>query len=73
MSGYGYTVKMDEEIMIIFGGITIKNKTWTDNITSLDLYNNCEKIQDNMVTLPYDFMTCGEELLNDMWMYHVLS
>jgi hypothetical protein len=53
MSGYGHTVKMDEEIMIIFGGITIKNKTWTDNVTSLDLYNNCEKIQNNIVTLPY--------------------
>jgi len=66
MSGYGYTVKMDEEIVIIFGGITIKNKTWSDNITLLDVYNNCEKIMENTVKFPYDYMTCGEELLNDM-------
>jgi hypothetical protein len=39
MGGYGHTIKLDEEIMIIFGGITARQKYWSDGILDYSLYN----------------------------------
>ena len=75
MGNHGYTVPVDQEYMVIFGGITARDQTFNDsNGVEYDLFNNCE--QYTALTgneLPGDMTTCGEELLNDVWIYNVLD
>ena len=76
MGANGYTIPIETEFMLIFGGITARDITFTDPIdgTVYDIYNNCElyeTITSNKIN--ETFATCGEELLNDIWIYNVLS
>jgi hypothetical protein len=75
MGNHGYTVPIDQEYMIIFGGITARDIRFTDSSgVSHDIYNNCEQFSDlTGEELPKDMATCGEELLNDVWIYNVLN
>jgi len=61
--------------MLIFGGITARSIYYKDNVgigANYDLYTNCEKYFDltgKDPTLNKTISTCGEEILNDIWMY----
>lgn len=61
--------------MLIFGGITARSIYYKDNVgigANYDLYTNCEKYFDltgKDPTLNKTISTCGEEILNDIWIY----
>ena len=43
MGNYGYTVPIDEEYMLIFGGITARRIEYKDSVNQVyDLYTTCE-------------------------------
>jgi hypothetical protein len=67
----GYPVIPDEEIMLIFGGLTFRWKTFNDNTTLI--FDDCEDYDtiEGTSELPDYLKDCGEELLNDIWRYHV--
>lgn len=66
---------VDEEFMLIFGGITAKHVDFKDQVgvgRTYDLYTSCEDYtaltgqdQASNKTLA----TCAEEILNDIWIY----
>jgi hypothetical protein len=60
-----------EEIILVFGGMTYRNKTFGVNKTNI--FDRCEdyNILTGLNTLEDTLKNCGEELLNDMWRYHV--
>ena len=48
-----------------------KNETLTGEPEIYDIYNNCEDYENLMgEELPYFLKTCGEEMLNDVWIYN---
>lgn len=61
----------NEEIVLIFGGMSKRNKTFGSD--KKKIFDNCEdySILTGLVTLEDRLKNCGEELLNDMWRYHV--
>jgi hypothetical protein len=60
--------------MIIHGGQTFRNRTFT-NVEGkvMDIYNLCEQMFeiDEDGNKPYYLRTCGEEILNDLWFYQI--
>lgn len=61
-----------EEIILVFGGLTYRNKRFGPENKTL-IFDKCEDyhlITGNS-TLEDRLKSCGEELLNDMWRYHV--
>ena len=75
MTEYGYNVDIDEEIMLIFGGLTQRKRSFQSEDGEFEVYNYCEKYQSftDETELPYSLLTCGEEMLNDIWMYNTRS
>lgn len=63
----GQVVEVDEEIMLVFGGKTIRNKKDTNGNL---LYDVCEDHPSD--SRPDKWKSCGEELLNELWRYHIL-
>jgi len=67
--------------MLVFGGLTYRNKSFGDNSTlvfedceneELKLFWNATSGQIEKYTdIPDYYKSCGEELLNDIWRYHV--
>lgn len=61
--------------MLIFGGMTFRNKTFTDGKKTYYAYEDCEKF--SSVTgisadhIPDNYRQCAEELLNDIWIYYI--
>lgn len=44
MAEYGYNVDVDEEIMLVFGGLTQRKRTFTSSEgEDYEVYNYCEK------------------------------
>jgi hypothetical protein len=44
MGNIGYTIPIDQEYMLIFGGITAREISYTDKVgQEYDLYTTCEK------------------------------
>ena len=72
MTEYGYNVDIDEEIMLIFGGLTQRKRSFQSEDGEFEVYNYCEKYQSfiDESELPYSLLTCGVEMLNDIWMYN---
>lgn len=73
---HGQAVVVNEEIMLVFGGMIRRDRSFLDltqeDGDDLDIYNYCEDYERiNNKPLPYLLRTCGEELMNDLWMYHV--
>lgn len=54
--------------MLVFGGRTYRNLTGADGKL---LFENCEN--ENLTELDLDAVayTCGEQMLNDLWRYHI--
>ena len=72
---HGYTVPIDREFMLIFGGVTARDITFKDDDgNEYDIYNFCERYEE-LTGNPRNttYSTCGEELLNDVWIYEVLE
>ena len=71
MDDTGYPIVFGDEVVLIFGGLTYRNKTFGPN--NENIFENCEDYATVMgnSTLPDNLKSCGEELLNDMWRYHV--
>jgi hypothetical protein len=71
MDNTGHVIIPDEEVMLVFGGLTYRNKNFLDNTTIL--FDECENYETltGDTSLPDSFKNCGEELLNDIWMYHL--
>eukprot|EP00347_Sterkiella_histriomuscorum_P007988 403346798 len=67
----GYPYMPEQQMILVFGGITYRNKTFGVNKTSV--YDKCEDYYaiTGKTTLEDKLKNCGEELLNDMWRYHV--
>ena len=73
---HGQAVVVNEEIMLVFGGMIRRDRSFVDltqeDGDDLDIYNYCEDYERiNNKPLPYLLRTCGEELMADLWMYHV--
>lgn len=68
-------VPVDREFMLIFGGLTARDKTFQDSDNNTyDIYNYCERYTELTGMNKTEFLaTCGEELLNDVWIYEVLA
>lgn len=80
MGNHGTTVPIDKEYMLIFGGMTAREKYFNDTENNTyDIYNYCERLTeltaDNVdaANISMALKTCGEELLSDVWIYNVLS
>lgn len=65
----------NEEVMLIWGGITYRNRTFTDGKITYNIFDDCEAYsrvtgitEDNMADV---WKKCGEELVDDMWFYYV--
>jgi hypothetical protein len=74
MGNNGFTIPIDREFMLIMGGITARDLSFvgTDGNT-YNLYNFCEDYTSlTGLNATGVFLTCGEELLNDIWIYDVL-
>ena len=69
----GQAIIPGEEIMLIYGGITSRERYI--NGTKLDLFQNCEfydeKFNTQAENRPLTFKNCGEEILPDIWRYHI--
>lgn len=69
----GYAITMDDEIMLIFGGITWRNKTYTSTSkNTYYIFDDCESyasVTGESKEKPDSLKSCGEELLNDLWRY----
>jgi hypothetical protein len=75
MGNHGHTIPIDKEYMLIFGGLTARDKTFEDADGNIyDIYNYCERYTEIIgLNLTTALATCGEELLNDIWIYSVLE
>lgn len=58
----GQIVEVDEEVMLVFGGKTIREKRDTNNNL---LYDVCEDHPSD--SRPDKWKSCGEELMNELW------
>ena len=74
MASHGYAVHSNEEIMLIFGGLTARSREFVKEDKQAELYNDCEDYSDQLGDNKEDYYqrTCGEEILGDMWMYHIV-
>ncbi len=63
----GYSVDIEEEIMLVFGGMTYRNLSVNGSL----LYETCESANLTNSGLAASYFSCGEELLNDLWRYHI--
>lgn len=78
---HGFTVPINTEYMLIFGGMTSRDITFnasgTDsdpNEKQYDIFNYCEQYTEITGKNLTEFLrTCGEELLNDIWIYDILN
>jgi hypothetical protein len=78
MGNNGYTVPLDEEFMLIFGGITARQIQYKDSIgkATYDLYTTCEEyatLTGKDPTTNSTLATCAEEILNDIWIYSLTT
>jgi hypothetical protein len=82
MGNFGTTIPLDQEYMLVFGGLTARDKFFYDSEnTTYDIYNYCERYteltsinnDESINNLTETLKTCGEELLSDVWIYNVLS
>ena len=64
----GYEIEPDEEIMLVFGGMTVRNKTDADGNL---LFDTCETDGETMESRTPGLRTCGQEFLNELWRYHI--
>lgn len=61
--------------MLIFGGLTFRNQTFTDGKKNYSIFEDCESF--SLVTgirpsnISDSYRKCGEELLNDLWLYFI--
>jgi len=58
---------ISEEIMLVFGGRTYRKIQQGSDL----LYETCEQINFNSAVLDPIMYSCGEQLLNDLWRYHI--
>ena len=69
----GQSILPDEEIMLIYGGITSRkryiNGTTTEVFDECELYD--EKFNMDAESRPYNMRNCAEEILPDIWRYHI--
>jgi len=69
----GQPIIQEEEIMLIFGGIS--SRTRYINNTEVLLFDECEAYDEeyeiDMERRPESFKTCSEEILDDIWRYHI--
>ena len=67
----GYAIVPEDEMILVFGGLTARNRTFNNNQSNI--YDYCEEytsIMKNTSAVLDDYIkSCGEELLNDMWVY----
>ena len=80
MGNHGTTIPTDQEYMLVFGGLTAREKYFNDTENNTyDIYNYCERYTELSATqadlsinnLTETLKTCGEELLSDL--YNVLT
>ena len=75
MGQNGHAINVDEEMMLVFGGIVNRQRSFKDNETGdvYDIFNYCEDFTriNRSDSLPYFLKTCGEELVRDVWTYNI--
>ena len=75
MDATGYGIMADDEYMLIFGGISARNKTYFDTLKNnyQSVYDNCEAYVAQVTAaggvIDDTLKACGEELQNDLWKY----
>lgn len=69
----GQAIIPDEEIMLIYGGIT--NRERYINGTLIPIFDQCEYYDEKFnlppENRPFNLRNCGEEILGDLWRYHI--
>ncbi|CDW87815.1 UNKNOWN [Stylonychia lemnae] len=67
----GYPYIPGEQMILIHGGVAVRNKSIGVNKTNL--FDYCEDYSAIVGNATFEdiFKNCGEELLNDMWRYYV--
>ena len=74
MGSHGYAVQVDQEIMLVFGGLVARDRTFENSEgEEYDIFNYCEDYEriSGVKDVPYFLRTCGEELVRDVWLYNV--
>ena len=74
MGQHGHAINVDQEIMLVFGGLVQRDRFFRNEETDeeLDIFNYCEDYE--RITgedFPYFLRTCGEELVRDIWIYNI--
>ncbi len=71
----GYPLVANDELILIFGGMSARNQTFYDNTTgrNLSIFDDCETYAADALKsnfeIPDLLKNCGEELQNDIWVY----
>lgn len=69
----GQSILPEEEIMLIYGGISNRNRYI--NGTLIPIFDECEyydiKFDSVAESRPFNLRNCGEEILSDLWWYHI--
>lgn len=74
MAQNGHAINLDEEIMLVFGGLVRRDRYFKNEETGeeFDVYNYCEELsRTSAEELPYFLRTCGEEFMRDVWLYNI--
>jgi hypothetical protein len=67
----GYPIVADEQIMLVFGGFTIRKK-WNDTYNTSLLFDECDNLDFTKINASNPHIkNCGMELANDLWRYHI--
>jgi len=69
----GQAIIPGEEIMLIYGGISSRERYI--NGTRIPIFDQCEYYDEKFGLpaegRPYNLKNCGEEILGDLWRYHI--